>query len=121
MNTLQPRSFTTPGMSMAVLAGQNRRFRGTGGVSRENRSLGFSPAFRDSCTGGVYLSRFANGTIAPVHLLDRLPDELVLSRNASGRVLKARCSVVAGFVREGRFYTREEASRAIAELEASGP
>jgi hypothetical protein len=119
MNTLQPRPDPMPVMSVAVLAGQNRRFRGTGGVSRENRSRGFSPAFRDSCTGGVHLSRFANGAIAPVHILDRLPDELVLSRNASGRVVEVQPSVVAGFVREGRFYTREDASKAVAEPEAS--
>jgi hypothetical protein len=117
MNTLQPRPDPMPVMSVAALAGENRRFRGTGGVSRENRSLGFAPAFRDSRTGGVYLSRFASGAIAPVHLLDRLPDALVLSRSASGRVIEARTSVVAGFVRDGRFYTREEASRAVAEQE----
>jgi hypothetical protein len=112
---------TVPVMSVAVLAGQNRRFRGTGGVSRENRSLGFAPAFRDSRTGGVYLSRFASGAIAPVHVLDKLPDALVLSRSASGRVIEARSSVVAGFVHHGRFYTREEASKAIAEQDASKP
>jgi len=101
-------------MGAAVLAAHNCRFRGTGGVSRENRSFGFSPAFRDAGTGAVYLSRFANGTIAPMHLLDGLPDALVVSRNASGRVLQAQGSMVAGFVRDGCFYSREEASRAVA-------
>ena len=104
-------------MGAAVLAAQNRRFRGTGGVSRENRSFGFSPAFRDANTGAVYLSRFANGSIAPMHLLDGLPEALVVSRTASGRVLQAQNSVVAGFVRDGCFYSREQASRAIASEE----
>jgi hypothetical protein len=101
-------------MGAAMLAGQNRRFRGTGGVSRENRSLGFLPAFRNADTGAVLLSRFANGTIAPMHLLDGLPDALVMSRTASGRVHRAQDSMVAGFIRHGRFYSREEASRAVA-------
>jgi hypothetical protein len=68
MNTLQPRSDTMPLMSIAVLAGQNRRFRGTDGISRESRSLGFAVAFRDSRTGGVYLSRFASGETAHAHV-----------------------------------------------------
>jgi hypothetical protein len=118
MNTLSSSSNSAMTRSGSIgataLAAQNRRFRGTGGVSRENRTLGFSPAFRDINTGEVYLSRFANGAIAPMHLLDGLPDALVVSRNASGRVLQAHGSVVAGFVRNGCFYSREEASRAVA-------
>jgi hypothetical protein len=118
MNTLASSSNSamtrTGSIGATALAEQNHRFRGTGGVSRENRSLGFSPAFRDANTGAVYLSRFANGTVAPMHLLDGLPDALVVSRNASGRVLQAQGSVVAGFVRDRCFYSREEASRAVA-------
>jgi hypothetical protein len=118
VNTLTSSSNTattsTGAMGAAVLAAQNRRFQGTGGVSRENRSLGFSPAFRDTGTGVVYLSRFASGAPAPMHLLDGLPDTLVVSRSACGRVLQAHGSVVAGFVRDGRFFSREEASRAVA-------
>ena len=84
-------------------------------VGRDNRLS--SPAFRDAGTGEVYLSRFSNGAIAPMHLLDGLPDALVMSRNASGLVLETQGSVVAGFVRDGCFYSREEASRAVANEE----
>jgi hypothetical protein len=89
---------------------ENLRHRGTAGVSAENRSLGFQPAFADRETRAIYLSRFADGRPAPCHVLDGLPRELVLSRRACGRVAAVKPSLVSGFVRDGRFYTREEAA-----------
>ncbi|HEU0199858.1 MAG TPA: hypothetical protein VFR86_05440 [Burkholderiaceae bacterium] len=97
------------------LAFENERYRGAGGRSEENRPCGFRPAFLDTRTQRVYESRFADGLPAPVHLLDGLPAELVITRNAAGRVTAVRPTVIAGFVRAGRFYTREEASRALSE------
>ena len=92
-----------------VLRRENRLFRGRGGVSEENRSLGFQPAFLDADTGRVYASRYANGLPAPFHLLDGLPDEVVLTRHSTGRVAAVKQSVSSGFVRDGRFFTREQA------------
>jgi hypothetical protein len=100
----------------AVLQQQNRRFMGTGGRSQENRSSGFRPAFIDSITRAVYASCFADGRPAPIHLIDGLPDEVVVARSDSGRVCAVKPSVVAGFVRDGRFYTREEAARCASAL-----
>lgn len=109
-----------PGMGLqlteAALARENRRFRGSGGRSEENRHVGFQPAFLDSATRTIYASRFADGRPAPCHLLDGLPDELVVARHPSGRVAGIKSSVVSGFVRQDRFYTREEAARCIALL-----
>ena len=93
-----------------TLEHENLRHRGTAGVSAENRSLGFQPAFVDRETRAIYLSRFADGRPAPCHVLDGLPRELVLSRRPCGRVAAVKTSLVSGFVREGRFYTREEAA-----------
>jgi hypothetical protein len=93
---------------------ENNRYCGTGGVSSENRSAGFRPAFMDAVTHAVYLSRFADGRIAPFHILDGLPDELVLERRASGRVAAAKPSVISGFVRSDLFYTRDEAAALVA-------
>ena len=87
-------------------------FRGSGGVSAENRSLGFAPAFVDRATGIVYPSRFADGRPAPYHLLDGMPDELVIARDRRGMVSQVVGTVVAGFIRDGEFYTREEAAAA---------
>lgn len=101
-------------LSTQVLAEQNHGFRGTGGVSAENRDLCFRPAFLDQGTGTTYLSRFGDGRIAPLHVLDGLPNELVSERDASGRVMAVKNSVIAGFLRDGLFFTREQAAKAVA-------
>ena len=92
------------------LALETSRFRGTGGVSENNRSLGFQPAFIDRETGSVHWSRFPDGRLAPCHLLDSLPGELVRARDEQGRVTRVKSSVESGFVHDGRFYTRDEAA-----------
>jgi hypothetical protein len=98
-------------MTPITLEIENRHFHGGAGVSAGNRHLGFRSAFRDQATGRIYLSRFANGQPAPIHLLDGLPDHLVVAREHSGRVLEVRDTVEAGFEQGGRFYTREQARR----------
>jgi len=99
-----------PAMNARRLQRENRHFAGTGGRSQENRRCGFRPAFMDLDTQAVYASCFADGTPAPIHLLDGLPDEAVLTRDAAGRVRAAKTSIVAGFVLDTRFYTRDEAA-----------
>jgi len=51
-------------------------------------------------------------------LLDGLPNELVVARNAQGCVTRVKSSVVSGFVRDQRFYTRDEAAAML--VSASG-
>ena len=99
-------------LTTETLRKQNLAFVGTGGVSEENRSGGFLPAFYDRATGRAVLARFADGRPAPMHLLDGLPDEWVAERDATGRISAIKISVVAGFVRDGFFYTREQAADA---------
>ncbi len=94
---------------------ENKGFQGTGGVSRGNRRFQFEPAFRDSDTGIVYQSCHADGSPATCHLLEGLPSSLAVERDGIGRITAVKSSVVAGFVREGRFYTREEAAQAVAD------
>ena len=77
--------------------------------------LGFLPAFLDFASQRIYPSRFADGRIGQVHLIDGLPDELVADRAASGRVIRLKATVIAGYVRYGFFYTCAAASRAAAE------
>jgi hypothetical protein len=93
---------------------ENQKFRDTGGVSRNNRGAGFHPAFCDMSTGRTELSRLAGGVPAPIHVLCGVPEEWVVARDAAGAVSAVKTSVVAGFLRDGRFYTREEAARAVA-------
>ena len=105
-------------MTESQLTVENSRYCETGGVSSRNRGAGFRPAFMDAGTHVVYLSRFADGRTAPFHILDGLPDELVLKRSGTGRVAAAKPSVISGFVRAGFFYTRDEAAALVAEDDA---
>jgi hypothetical protein len=100
-------------MTANTLKSENVYYHTTGGVSHNNRAAGFRPAFRDSETGRTELSRFLGGCPAPCHLIDGLPDDWVRERDTVGRALSIKCSVIAGFVRDGRFFTREEAARAV--------
>jgi hypothetical protein len=97
-------------MTQTVLVHETATYLGSGGISAENRPYGFRPAFLDTGTGVVYMSCYPDGRCAPFHLLDGLPDELVLARNPAGRVTAVKACVSSGFVRCGRFYTREEAA-----------
>ncbi len=87
----------------------------TRGRSEENAGLGFKPAFLDFATQTIYPSRFADGRLAPFHLLDGLPEEVVIDRAPNGRVVAAKATLISGFVRNGFFYTRTAAARAAAE------
>ena len=100
-------------LSYAVLREENQIFAGSGGVSRGNRTYGFIPAFYDTQSCQAVVSRFANGTPAPVHVLDGVPKEWVERRDPSGRIAALKNTVIAGFLHQGRFYTREQAARAV--------
>lgn len=105
-------------LSTLALQRENREFRDTGGRSEENRALGFRPAFKDVASGAVYPSRFADGRPAPFHLLDGLPEEVIVQREPGGRVGRVKDSIVSGFILNGQFYTRDEAAREVASLAA---
>jgi hypothetical protein len=100
-------------LSEQLLKTQNRLFEGTMGISQNNHGAGFVPAYLDLHTGRAVESRFADGRPAPVHLLDGLPAAWVAERAPDGRVVRARDGIVAGFLRDGRFYTREQAARTV--------
>jgi hypothetical protein len=92
--------------------------RGSGGVSAENRPLGFVPAFKDTRTGKVYPSTYIDGRPSPFHVLDGLPDELVVARDRQGRPSHVVGSVVAGFTLDSCFYTREQAAAQVSRATA---
>jgi hypothetical protein len=100
-------------MTEQRLRKENLAFAGTAGVSQGNRTSGFIPCFCDTATGQVQISRFKNGMPAPFHLLEGLPEEWIKERDANGRVLTLKSSVIAGFVHQDCFYTREQAARAV--------
>lgn len=100
-------------MTPDQLVGEKTAYRNTGGVSECNRSQGFVPAFMDLDTGLVYISRNSDGTTACCHRVDTLPEAVVLDRRSDGHVESIKSSVVAGFERDGRFFTRDEAARIV--------
>jgi len=107
------------GFTKRDLRRENRRYRGTGGLSQENCCCGFSPAFLDTETGIVYDSRFADGRVAPFHLIDGLPKELIVAHAHDSGVKAVKNSVVAGFVQDGCFYTRDEAAQKVSNIALS--
>ena len=106
-------------MTETELKRENTVHAGTGGRSQGNSGLGFRPAFFDFATQRIYPSRFADGRLAPFHLLDGLPEEVVVDRACNGRVVAAKASLISGFVRDGFFYTRTAAARAAREWATS--
>lgn len=99
-------------LSQQTLRDQNREFAGTGGVSEGNRAQSFVPAFCNTRSGECVVSRFADGSSAPVHVLDGLPKHWISCVDENGHVTEVDKAVVAGFLHSGRFYTREEAAAA---------
>lgn len=100
-------------MTYERLQKENMAFANTGGISENNRARGFIPAFYDTQTGRAEPSRFRSGALAPMHLLDGLPEEWVVQRDPSGKTAAIKETVIAGFLLEGCFYTREQAAKAV--------
>ena len=89
---------------------ENNEFAGTGGVSPENSYLSFIPAFMNQETGRVVISCYADGRRAPCHIPDGLPQSWINRWDEQGRVIDIKDTVLSGFVRKNRFYTRQEAA-----------
>ncbi len=58
----------------------------------------------------VYLSRYPNGQVAVFHTLEGLPDEVIAARYINGKVAYAKNTLISGFLKDGTFYTRQEAA-----------
>lgn len=99
-----------PTLTPKRLRQENRAFAGTSGVSANAAGQRFRPAFRDAETGRVESSRFEDGRLAPVHMICGLPEEWVIERDVDGHAVAIKAQIESGFVREGVFYTREEAA-----------
>jgi hypothetical protein len=107
-------------LSQRMLRRDTRFLRGTGGVSAEAKGAGFLPGFHDTETGRTYIACHADGRPAPMHLLEGLPEHLVTERNPSGKATAVCPSVVAGFIRNDVFYSREAAARLVQAGEPGG-
>lgn len=101
-------------LTQLSLRAENDLFEQTRGVSQQNAGLGFKPGYRNSATGEQALSCFADGSAAPIHLLDGLPEAWVAERDSDGHVTRTCPDLISGFIRDGRFYTRDEVIKATA-------
>ena len=102
-------------LSNDKLEKDNQAFGGTGGVSEKNQSLGFTPAFRDTDTGEIYRSSNKDGAPAAIHLLDGLPEKVIIARDLQGNIVAVKSSVIPGFLKDDIFYTREQAAEYVCE------
>lgn len=94
---------------------QKRAYEGLGSGSRD---AGFVPAFLVQATGLTHLSRFGDGKPAPMHVLDGLPEPLVVRRSRGGKVTAVHGSIVAGFLKEGEFFTRAQVAEEVRDAES---
>lgn len=101
---------------VSFLVEENRQYAGSGGVSANNAGAEFIPAFKDSLTGRTERSRFRDGRPAPFHLIDGLPDDWLAVQEDSGSAFGVKETIVCGFLRLGRFYTRKEAADFMASI-----
>ncbi len=81
-------------------------------INDSYRRLGFIPAFLDTRSGQCVISCYADGRPAPIHVLDGLPKQWITALDKNGHVTAVRKGVIAGFLRVGRFYTRDEVAQA---------
>ena len=106
-------------LSKRYLELEDAAHRGTGGIAAENRHLGFVPAFLDSSTGKVYPCMLADGRPAPFHVLEALPDALVVAYDRRGRPSQVVGTMISGFTLDDRFYTREQTAAQVSRRAAS--
>ncbi len=99
-------------LSQRALARENHAYAATTGISKNCHSGGFVPAFYDTQSDCSVISRYADGSPAPIHLLDGVPVEWVSDYDTEGHVAALRPGVISGFLRAGRFYTREQVANA---------
>lgn len=97
-------------MDNQTLCSENLAFAGTRGISENNRALNFRPAFQDKNTGRIEIAKLKSGEDAPVHIICWLPEEWATCFDDNGLVLGLKPGIMAGFERDGRFYTRDEAA-----------
>jgi hypothetical protein len=78
------------------------------GAQKELGPIGIYPAFKDMNSGETHLSVRPDGSIASIHLLEGLPDHWIIARNPHGRVTALKDTVVAGYFRDGHFFSYSE-------------
>lgn len=101
-------------LSELALRDENALYAKTHGLSQNNREQGFRPGYLNCRSGESAPSCFSNGDPAPIHVLDGLPPSWIMARDLAGHVTQTVPGIISGFIRNERFYTRDEAIKATA-------
>jgi len=95
-------------MSQSQVEQQQGMYDRMGGAVFHDASFGFMPAFLDLKTRETHLSAYKDGEPAVIHILDGLPGHWISEWGTDGRAVALKSSVIAGFMRNCRFYTINE-------------
>ena len=95
-------------MSQSQLSEQQGAYEKLGSTVFGDAGFGFMPAFMDLDNEETHLAAFENGMPSVVHILDGLPDYWISERDEQGKAVSLRTGVIAGFMRNGSFYTLSE-------------
>jgi len=71
-------------------------------------SFGFMPAFKNLKDQQIHLSQDQNGELSIMHLFDGLPECWIQEKDEKGLALTLKTEIIAGFMRNARFYTLSE-------------
>ena len=96
-------------MDSRSVSWQSQVYTGNRGVRDDASMSGFRPAFLDKATGRVAIARLRDGKPAAAHLIAWLPRDWAAEMQADGSIVRLRDGIIAGFVRDGVFLTREQA------------
>ena len=96
-------------MDTQQLQEENLQFADTNGVSANNHDKGFIPAFKDPATGRIEPARSRQGDVATMHLICGLPREWAAETDENGSVTCLKPGIIAGFIKDGQFFTRDQA------------
>ncbi len=102
--------------SISDIEAERAQYINTGGTSQDsgNKQMEFIPAFFDTQSNTIHLSRTCDGNIAAMHLLTGLAESIIDSRDSHGKITGIKKSVIVGFEKNGQFYTREQAAKIVA-------
>lgn len=87
---------------------QKGRYHHLNGAVFSDVSFGFMPAFKNLIDQQIHLSTDAHGELSVMHLFDGLPDHWINEKDAQGKALTLKSDIIAGFMRNARFYTLSE-------------
>jgi len=91
------------------LGDEVKQFKGTGGISSENK---LTAGFRHKKTGEIFEAKDETGRNTSIHLLGGIPAKYVTEVDPrDGVTIAVSGDIEAGFIKDGKFLTREEAAQ----------